>query len=244
MVKGLDIFRQYFEKYADQYVLIGGTACTVSFEQLNESFGRTTKDLDMVLIVEALTKEFGEKFWQFINDGEYRNRVKSNGKPQFYRFDKPNNPSFPEMIEIFSRTESILAENSAVVPIHIDDSVSSLSAILLNDAYYRLLMEGRNVINGLSVLSPVWLIPFKAKAWLDLKQSGNADSKDIKKHRNDIVRLASGTVLGKCVLPEEVKNDMKVFIDSFEMSDAELKNLNIKGVKAKDIKNILIETYL
>lgn len=70
MVKGLDIFRQYFEKYADQYVLIGGTACTVSFEQLNESFGRTTKDLDMVLIVEALTKEFGEKFWQFINDGE------------------------------------------------------------------------------------------------------------------------------------------------------------------------------
>jgi len=244
MVKGLDIFRQYFEKYADQYVLIGGTACTVSFEQLNESFGRTTKDLDMVLIVEALTKEFGEKFWQFINDGEYRNRVKSNGKPQFYRFDKPNNPNFPEMIEIFSRTESILAENSAVVPIHIDDSVSSLSAILLNDAYYRLLMEGRNVINGLSVLPPVWLIPFKAKAWLDLKQSGNADSKDIKKHRNDIVRLASGTVLEKCVLPEEVKNDMKLFIDSFEMSDAELKNLNIKGVKAKDIRDILEGTYL
>lgn len=244
MVKGLDIFRQYFEKYADQYVLIGGTACTVSFEQLNESFGRTTKDLDMVLIVEALTKEFGEKFWQFINDGEYRNRVKSNGKPQFYRFDKPNNPNFPEMVEIFSRTESILAENSAVVPIHIDDSVSSLSAILLNDAYYRLLMEGRNVINGLSVLPPVWLIPFKAKAWLDLKQSGNADSKDIKKHRNDIVRLASGTVLEKCVLPEEVKNDMKLFIDSFEMSDAELKNLNIKGVKAKDIRDILEGTYL
>lgn len=244
MVRGLDIFRQYFEKYTDQYVLIGGTACTVSFEQLNESFGRTTKDLDMVLIVEALTKEFGEKFWQFINDGDYRNRVKSNGKPQFYRFDKPNNPSFPEMIEIFSRTESILAENSAVVPIHIDDSVSSLSAILLNDAYYRLLMEGRNVINGLSVLPPVWLIPFKAKAWLDLKQSGNADSKDIKKHRNDIVRLASGTVLEKCVLPEEVKNDMKLFIDSFEMSDAELKNLNIKGVKAKDIRDILEGTYL
>jgi hypothetical protein len=244
MVKGLDIFREYFKDYTNQYVLIGGTACTVSFEQQNESFGRTTKDLDMVLIVEALTKEFGDKFWKFIHDGGYRNRLKSNRKPQFYRFDKPNNPSFPEMIEIFSRTDSILAENSTVVPIHIDDSLSSLSAILLNDAYYRLLMDGRNVINGLSVLSPVWLIPFKAKAWLDLKQHGNADSKDIKKHKNDIIRLASGIVLEKCVLPEEVRNDIKLFIDLFEISDAELKNLDIKGVKAKDIKDILTETYL
>lgn len=33
MVKGLDIFREYFKDYTNQYVLIGGTACTVSFEQ-------------------------------------------------------------------------------------------------------------------------------------------------------------------------------------------------------------------
>ena len=77
-----------------------------------------------------------------------------------------------------------------------------------------------------------------------MKKSGNADSKDIKKHRNDIVRIVAGTLLEKCILPEEVRNDMKQFIDSFEMSDAELKNLNIKGVKAKDIKDILAETYL
>lgn len=108
----------------------------------------------------------------------------------------------------------------------------------------RLLLDGRSVINGLSVLPPVWLIPLKAKAWLDLKQHGNADSKDIKKHRNDIVRLVSGTILEKCILPEEVLNDMKIFIKSFEFSDAELKNLNIYGVKSKDIKNILTETYL
>lgn len=244
MVKGLDIFREYFKDYTDQYVLIGGTACTVSFEHQNESFGRTTKDLDVVLIVEALTEDFGKKFWQFITDGKYRNRVKSNGRPQFYRFDKPEEPDFPEMIEIFARTEIILAETSPIVPIHIYDSVSSLSAILLNAAYYQLLLDGRTIIDGLSVLKPAWLIPLKAKAYIDLKQSGNADSKDIKKHRNDIVRIVTGTLLEKCALPEEVRNDMRQFIDSFEMSESELKNLNIRGVKSTDIKSILEDIFL
>lgn len=40
------------------------------------------------------------------------------------------------------------------------------------------------------------------------------------------------------------RNDMKQFIDSFEISDAELKNLNIRGVKSKDIKTVLEDTYL
>lgn len=81
MVKGIDVFLDYFREYADQYVLIGGAACSVSFEEQNINFGRTTKDLDIVLIVEAQTKEFGERFWQFIKDGKYRIRAKSNGEP-------------------------------------------------------------------------------------------------------------------------------------------------------------------
>lgn len=148
MVKGIDVFLDYFREYADQYVLIGGAACSVSFEEQDINFGRTTKDLDIVLIVEAQTKEFGERFWQFIKDGKYRIRAKSNGEPQFYRFDKPEDSNFPKMIELFSRTNYILKEENGMTPIHIDDSVSSLSAILLNDAYYQLLMEGREVIMG------------------------------------------------------------------------------------------------
>ena len=62
MVKGLDIFYDYFSEYTDQYVLIGGTACDLSFSNYDEDF-RVTKDLDMVLIVEALTKEFSQRFW-------------------------------------------------------------------------------------------------------------------------------------------------------------------------------------
>ena len=32
MVKGLDTFRKYFEKYEEQYVLIGGAACDIVFD--------------------------------------------------------------------------------------------------------------------------------------------------------------------------------------------------------------------
>ena len=61
MVKGLDTFRKYFEGHEEQYVLIGGAACDILFES-NEINFRATRDLDIVLIVEALTQEFGELF--------------------------------------------------------------------------------------------------------------------------------------------------------------------------------------
>lgn len=61
MVKGLDTFQKYFADYEEQYVLIGGAACDILFES-NEVNFRATRDLDMVLIVEALTPEFGENF--------------------------------------------------------------------------------------------------------------------------------------------------------------------------------------
>ena len=38
MVKGLDIFYEYFSEYSDQYVLIGGSACDLSFSDHDEKF--------------------------------------------------------------------------------------------------------------------------------------------------------------------------------------------------------------
>ena len=239
MVKGIDIFQEYFNEYTDQYVLIGGAACSVSFEEQDINFGRTTKDLDIVLIVEAQTKEFGERFWKFIKDGKYRIRAKSNGEPQFYRFDKPEDERFPKMIELFSRTNYLLQEENGLTPIHIDDSVSSLSAILLNDAYYQALMDGRENMRGISVLKP-----FKAKAWLDLREKKDVDSSDIKKHRNDIIRIVSDMVLQKCILPDEVRKDMEKFIEQFDVTESELKNLKIRGTKPEDIKRVLQTIYL
>lgn len=243
MVKGIDVFQEYFQEYTDQYVLIGGAACSLSFEEQDINFGRITKDLDIVLTVEAQTKEFGERFWQFIKDGRYKNRAKSNGKPQFYRFDKPEDDRFPKMIELFSRTDYLLKEEDGLTPVHIDDSVSSLSAILLNEAYYQALLDGREIIMGISVLKPEWIISFKAKAWLDLRGKTDMDSSNAKKHRNDIIRIASEIVLQKCSLPEELKKDMELFLELFEVSEAELKNLKIRGVKPDDIKETLKSIY-
>lgn len=102
---------------------------------------RTTKDLDIVLIIETLDASFGEKLSQFIKDGGYEHREKSTGKNQFYRFSKPTESDFPVMMELFSRKadDFELKFNNGLTPIHIEDSIISLSAILLNDVYYDFL---------------------------------------------------------------------------------------------------------
>lgn len=219
---GLEKFREYFKDYPDQYILIGGAACAISFREADLEF-RATRDIDMVLIVEALTREFGERLWQFIREGGYVNRAKSNGQPQFYRFAKPTEPNFPKMIELFSRTQWTLDVDSVATPLHIDDSVSSLSAILLNAAYYSLLMKGREIIDDISVLTPTYLIPFKAKAWLDLReksdQGQHVDARDINKHRKDIAELTEEFPLQKIDMPEEVREDMRRFLESVNYTD-------------------------
>lgn len=247
MVKGIDRFKAYFRDYTDQYVLIGGAACDISFGSNNAEF-RATRDLDVVLIAEALTREFGQRFWEFIRDGGYQNRAKSSGTSQFYRFDKPTQEGFPAMIELFARTEYILEDGAELTPIHIDDSISSLSAILLNDSYYDALLRGRDVIDGFSILRHSWLIPFKAKAWLDLNERNrrgeHVDSRNLKKHRNDIIRMAAELVLERCELPEEVKSDMANFIEEMNVTDQEIRNLKLRGVKAEDIRRLLTDMYL
>ena len=87
-MRGIDKFKERFAGHDGEYVLIGGGACDLLFGEAGQDF-RATKDLDLVLLVEALTPEFGQVFWDFVKEGGYENRQKSSGKPQFYRFFKP-----------------------------------------------------------------------------------------------------------------------------------------------------------
>lgn len=247
MVKGLDTFRKYFADYEEQYVLIGGAACDIVFESNDTTF-RATRDLDMVLIVEALTPEFGEKFWEFIQDGKYRNRATNGQKPQFYRFDKPEDESYPKMIELFCRNDFELRAMAGITPIHIDDSVSSLSAILLDDDYYKILLEGKVVRSGLSVLRPEYLILFKAKAFLDLKQRKDrgepVDSSDIKKHKKDILRITAELLLEDISdLPTTVKADMDAFINSLIQEPFDSNSLKSYGLKNEDVTSVLHRVF-
>ncbi len=45
-------------------------------------------------------------------------------------------------------------------------------------------------------------------------------------------------------LQDEVRNDMERFITEMDMTDQEIKNLRLRGVKAESIRKLLIEKYL
>lgn len=196
MVRGLDLFRDWFAAHVDQYVLIGGTAATLTMEDAGLEF-RATKDLDIVLHVEALTRDFGEAFWKFIDAGKYEIRQTSEtGKPNFYRFLKPGDERFPVMVELFARAPDGLtpAEGSHLTPIPLDEAVASLSAILLDEAYYSFIMAGRRETDSLPRVGEDRLIPLKAFAWLELSarrdKGEKVDAKDVRKHLNDVLRLS------------------------------------------------------
>ncbi|MEQ1518652.1 MAG: hypothetical protein ABL931_19400, partial [Usitatibacteraceae bacterium] len=194
MVIGVDRFRAHFAGHEHQYVLIGGAACDLIMEDVGVDF-RATKDLDIVLIVEALDQAFSNCFWAFIEAGEYEIRQRSDGEKILYRFQKPRASDFPAMLELFSRSpEGLeLAADAHLTPLPIDEAAASLSAILLDENYYEFLKTMVREVDGLPVLDEAAIIPFKARAWIDLtrqQQSGaKVDAKDIKKHRNDVARL-------------------------------------------------------
>lgn len=249
MVTGFTKFKEWFQGFENQYVVIGGTACDLIMESEELPF-RATKDIDIVLIVESITAEFGKRFWEYVKEAGYEYRNKSTGVAQFYRFQSPKSKEYPYMIEIFSRNPDfiVLGEDSVLTPLPIDDEISSLSAILLNEAYYELLKNGQVIIDGVPVLKEVCLIPFKAKAWLDLRErkaNGEAvDSKNIKKHKNDIFRLAQ-LITGdtKQVLEGEVKKDMTMFLSEIKNEDVDIKSLGIRGIDKNKLINLLSDCY-
>ena len=249
MVTGLINFKRYFQGFENQYVIIGGTACDLLMESEELPF-RATKDIDIVLIVESITAEFGRKFWDYVKEAGYEHWNKSRGAAEFYRFTSPKSIDYPYMIEIFSRNpEGIMLDNNATLtPLPIDEEISSLSAILLNESYYRLLKNGQMIIDGIPVLSAVCLIPFKAKAWLDLRErkanGEHVDSKNIRKHKNDVFRLAQLiTENTRQSLGREIASDMKHFLLEIEKEEVDLKSIGVKGTDQTKIINILYRCY-
>ena len=251
MVKGLDVFRAWFADDPDQYILIGGTAATLAMEEAGLDF-RATKDLDVVLHVEALTPAFGASFWRFIEAGGYEIRQASDtGRPAFYRFQKPTDNSFPVMVELFSRAPGSLRpiESGQLTPIPFDAAVSSLSAILLDDAYYAFIVGGRREIDGLPWVGEDRLIPLKAIAWLDLsarrEQGEQVDARSIRKHANDVLRL-SQLLAPATRIPLEAKiaDDMRRFLDAAVADDSlDPKALGLGRAPLADFLDRIAQAY-
>jgi len=217
MVRGLDIFKKYFVAYPDNYVIIGGTARDTIIE--NAGFEpKGTKDIDVILVVEALVVEFVNRFWQFVKDGKYEHQEKSSGIQQYYRFYNPENPQFPFMIELFSRKpdEVLLNEPAHLTPVPVESDLSSFSAILLSDDYYNYILTHSFIEDEIHFANLESLICLKAKAFNDMTfrkaQGESIDSKKIQKHKNDIFRLAAMlTAAHVFELPPSLKTDLQNF---------------------------------
>ena len=102
MVTGIESFKEWFKGNESQYAIIGGTACDILMTEEGLDF-RATKDIDLVLIIEAVDADFGRKFWDYVKQAGYEHCNKSSGVPQFYRFSHPTSNRYPAMIELFTR---------------------------------------------------------------------------------------------------------------------------------------------
>lgn len=242
MVRGLDLFRDHFSRFVDCYVLIGGTACDLIMSDAGLPF-RATKDLDIVLCVEAIDRGFGEAFWQFVKTGQYRMHETSTGQRRFYRFQKPADEAHPAMLELFSRVPDVLsvAAGSHLTPIPIDEEISSLSAILLDDDYYRWVHAGKRQIEGVPVVRSEHLIPLKAKAWLDLRARRESDGR---KHKNDVFRLYQ--VIDpdfRAALPATIADDMRSFLQNMANEHVDTKSLGLGSISVATVLDRLRTIY-
>jgi hypothetical protein len=219
MVRGFEKFLEYFSEFIGSYIVIGGTACDILIKEAGLK-PRATKDIDIILIVEALSKEFVSRFWEFVGTGNYEIKEKSEKDRRYYRFIKPTVDEYPFQVEIFSRNPDLLdlKEGSHLTPIPVSEGTTSLSAILLNGEYYKYTIDHSNNDHGLRIANTEALICLKAKAYLDLtkrKSDGEEISdKEIRKHKNDVLRLAA--LLredDKFTLPESLKQDLQTFVD-------------------------------
>lgn len=194
MVVGLDKFSAHFKDFKDSYIIIGGTACDIIIEEAGFT-PRATDDIDIILIVEALTPEFVVQFWDFIKQGQYAIQQKNQEERNCYRFAEPANPNFPKQLELFCKVPDVIDANEGahLTPIPVEEGLSSLSAILLDEEYYAFTIKNSEQKGDVHFALPHTLICLKAFAFLNnIERKANGQdiqSGNIKKHKYDVFRM-------------------------------------------------------
>ena len=166
------------------------------------------------------------KFWEFVKQGNYEQRnkgVNENVEPkhEYFRFMKPAYSNFPYQVELFSRNLGLMnfPEEARITPIPVDEDLSSLSAILMDNDYYHFTIEHSVLEDGVHIANIESLICLKSKAFLDLSQrkakGESVDSRHIAKHKKDVFRLAAMlTPTSKFDLPDTLKADVSSYYDA------------------------------
>jgi hypothetical protein len=252
MVRGLEIFRQHFKDFTDNYIIIGGTACDIIIDNIGLT-PRATKDIDIILVIEALSPEFVAHFWKFVIQGNYEVKEKSEEDRKYYRFQKPQVEEFPFQVELFSRIPDLLDldEGTHLTPIPVDTEISSLSAILMDDDYYNFTIQHSQLDNGIHLANTEALIGLKAKAFLDYKNrkenGGKIDEKQLRKHKMDVFRLLLLlTSEDNFTIAESIKSDIANFAEVVkdDLPDKQIfKEMGAGNVDVKVLFALLIEAF-
>ena len=250
MVKGLELFRDWFAGFEDCYTLIGGAACDLWMEERGLEF-RLTKDLDIVLVFDGQRADFVRKLWEFVKKGGYKGFQPGEAPINFYRFQKPKTEGFPDKLEICTKRPIDVPADVTVLRFPSGEDVSTLSGILLDGVYYELVRKNGQTIQGVPTISGACLIPLKAKAWLNLSEQKAAgshiDQGDIDKHRNDVFRLLMAVAPDdKIELTPAIRGDLRKFIDQlpadspyWDRIKASLRSNNLKLPPPSEI----VKTY-
>ena len=100
-------------------------------------------------------------------------------------------------------------------------------------------------VSEVTVLDVPYLIPFKARAWIDLSrrkaEGEHIDSKTIRKHKNDVFRLTElldPNMEPLPYLPDAIKTDMNKFTECMRLEKLDLKQI---GIQDKSKESILEE---
>ena len=252
MVRGLGTFKKYFEGFPDNYIIIGGTACDLIINEAGFT-PRVTRDIDIILVVEALSADFVKQFWKFIQDGHYERKEKSDDKRKYYRFIKPQQAEFPFQIELFARNPDLidLDEDAHLTPIPLDDDLTSLSAILLNDDYYNYLLKNSVLKNSLNRSRTEALICLKAKAYLEIANristGSKESSKKLSKHKGDVFRLAVMLAEDDVFeLPLNIKADMQAFAAAIAEdlpATSIFKDMGLSSISVEKIYNQILKIF-
>ena len=166
---------------------------------------------------------------------------------------KPENDDFSFQVELFCRKPDLvsLEEPAHLTPIPVDDDLSSLSAILLNDHYYNYMRDRSELVDGLRRATLEALVCLKAKAYLEIKvrvENGKeGERKHLKKHKGDVFRLGAllpeNTVFD---IPEEIQKDLNAFAAEvkIEMPGKELfKELGAGSLEPEKVFEQVVKSF-
>lgn len=195
----LQHFSEQLLSHQNKYILIGGNACALVFENKGQEF-RQTQDLDIVLVIEELTPDFSRDLWAYLKAGGYQGKRfhQSGTSGNVYRFTIPDHSetleTYPKQIELFSRKPDgiDLFQSAHITPIETAEGISNFSAILMDDDYYAYLKESVISIGTVNTVNHMCLMLLKAKAWIGNKElfaQHKIREGDVYKHPFDICRL-------------------------------------------------------